>query len=78
MKIIYIGSIYEIIDLETGYLRLYCENISQAREDNILNNLDIEYTVQSRCNEQYDGALMLDFDIKDLPLVKSYFGDNDE
>ncbi len=79
MKIIYKGSVCEVIDLggTSGY-RLYCESISQAREDHILEHIGVEYLVQSRCNEQYDGALILDFNPEDVSLVKLYFGDRDE
>tara|TARA_B110000285_G_C15137569_1_gene628189 strand:- start:2829 stop:3068 length:240 start_codon:yes stop_codon:yes gene_type:complete len=79
MTKIFKGAMYEIIDFgDDGVLRLYCENISSSREEHILANVNVEYTVQSRCNEQFDGALILDFSPEDCSLVKLYFGDRDE
>ena len=76
MTILSKGAMYEIIQLDQfGRCRLYCENISQARETDILTNLGVEYICQSKCNEQFDGALILDFNSDDLVLVQSYFGD---
>lgn len=79
MKILYKGDMYEIIELadKTDGLRLYCENISHAREEHILANLNVEYIVQSRCNEQFDGSLILDFNSEDIDTVRFYFGDRD-
>tara|TARA_B110000285_G_scaffold77358_1_gene89087 strand:+ start:1580 stop:1828 length:249 start_codon:yes stop_codon:yes gene_type:complete len=79
-RVLHKGTMFEIIDLTDRCedYRLYCENISSARESHILSNLDVEYTVQSRCNEQYDGALILDFKPVDLDTVRLYFGDRDE
>ena len=69
----------EVLDMkqESGTLRLYCENISASREQDIITNLGIKFISHSVCNEQYDGALILDFDANDLKKVKLYFGDND-
>ena len=76
MNLLWKGKICEIIDLgDDSSCRLYCEGISKVREDHILGNIGIEYIVQSNTNEQFDGALILDFDKEDVSLVKYYFGE---
>ena len=80
MNIIWKGHLCEVINLgfdkyghTLGY-RLYCEGISKDREKHILDNLNVEYLVQSKTNNQYDGALMVDFNPEDLQRVLGYFG----
>jgi hypothetical protein len=76
VEVVWEGEICEIIDLGgfEGY-RLYCEGISSVREDHILDNLNVEYSVKSNSNSQMDGALILDFEKEDIDIVKFYFGD---
>ena len=75
MKIIWKGELCEVIDLGgmDGY-RLYCEGISGTREEHLLTHLGVEYLIQSRTNNQFDGALILDFNSEDLERVLNYFG----
>ena len=77
MQLVWQGDMCEIIDLggTDGY-RLYCEGLAQAREEHLLKHLGVEYLIQSRTNNQFDGALMLDFNREDMDKVVSYFGSN--
>ncbi len=78
MNLIWKGKMCEIINLgKSGGCRLYCEGISKIREDHILENIGVDYTVRSQVNEQFDGALILDFGMKDVSIVKFYFGERD-
>ena len=56
--------------------RLTCEGLAKNREDHLLDHIGVEYIVQSRTNNQFDGALMLDFNREDMDKVVSYFGVN--
>ena len=80
MNIIWKGKLCEVIDLGTdekgnsnGY-RLYCEGLSKAREEHLIKHIGVPVLIQSRTNNQFDGALMLDFNSEDLDRVKAYFG----
>ena len=77
MKLIWKGKLCEIRDLggTDGY-RLYCEGLSKAREEHLIKYIGVPVLVQSRTNNQFDGALMLDFNPEDLDRVKEYFGAN--
>ena len=63
----------EVLTLPTGDYRLYCEGISEAREQNIIDNVGMDFKLQSKTGGAYDGALILDFDPMDLDFVKQYF-----
>ena len=77
MQLVWQGDLCEVIDLGgvSGY-RLYCEGISTSREKHLLEYIGVDYLIQSRTNNQFDGALMLDFNREDMDKVVSYFGVN--
>lgn len=67
-------SLCEILDLnDTGVYRMYCEGISVTREQDILDNIGVEYIVRSTTEGKYDGSLILDFKSDDLSTVSEYF-----
>jgi len=73
MRLLYRGDLAEILDLGEGVYRIYCEGISQSREDDILGGLEVDRIIQSKTNGQYDGALIIDFNEKDYYRVLRYF-----
>jgi len=76
MNVVWKSDLCEILDLDGGNnMRMYCEGISQSREDHLLDTLGVKYIIQSRTNGQFDGTLILDFDKEDYKSVLSYFGE---
>ena len=79
MEAVWKGDLCEILDLGDNNMRIYCEGISQMREDHVLDTLSvsIECDIKSRTNGQFDGALIVDFKNEDYQVVLTYFGKQD-
>jgi hypothetical protein len=62
MEILRTGILGEILYLPSGGYRLYCQGISEHRENKIINLSEGKGKIQSRIGSNCEGALMIDFE----------------
>jgi len=75
MKLEWKGDMCEVLNMGRNEpMRLYCEGISKAREDHIIDNLSFGY-IKSRVEGKFDGALIIDFESEYVDDVLFYFGE---
>ena len=73
MKTITANTFCEVLAFENnpGFYRLYCDELSEEREQEII-NLDLGKVI-SKCTTTEDGALRIDYKIANHKQVMEYF-----
>ncbi len=62
MELIWEGLLGEVLSLPTGMYRLYCTDISETRENAMIELADGRGKIQSRIGSNCEGALIIDFE----------------
>jgi hypothetical protein len=66
MELIWEGLLGEVLSLPTGMYRMYCDGISESRENKMIALAEGRGKVQSKIGSNCEGALIIDFEESQL------------